>query len=136
MANHGDLGQQLAQELQPLRGEKAVVIRHAGEVAAGSAETGNQAEFDRVATHGEDDRNGGGRGLGGERGDYAASREDHRHFAPNQVSGKRRKPIILFVGVSVFDRQIATFDEASVLQSNLDLIHLLPRADEKSYDGH
>jgi hypothetical protein len=38
---------------------------------------------------------------------------DHLHSTTNQISRKRRQPIILILGPSVFDRDIPALDKAS-----------------------
>ena len=69
-------GDQLAQELQPLRHQFADDEIDAGEVASGSREAGHQPEPDGVLRHGEHDWNGNGRRLGCDGGSGSAMRDE------------------------------------------------------------
>jgi len=64
----GDCGEQFIQKFQALWPEPAADQRHPGGVAAGPVEACHQAGPDRVETHEEHDREGGGRGLRRKRG--------------------------------------------------------------------
>ncbi len=65
--NDGGRGDQLVQQLQPLRRQLRVQQAHAGEIAARPVQAGDKAELDRIEAHDEHDRNGRGRRLGRQR---------------------------------------------------------------------
>ena len=54
--NNLGLGNQLGYQLEPLEVQLGGEVAEAGQVAAGSGETGDQAGRDRIADTGEDDR--------------------------------------------------------------------------------
>jgi hypothetical protein len=56
LGDHGGLGDQFAQQVEPLGDQLDVEVAEAGEVAARPGETGDEAEPDRVGDVGEDDR--------------------------------------------------------------------------------
>jgi len=56
------------QQLQPLWRHLHIRLRHARDVATRSIQIADEAELDRVGADFKDDRNGGRRGLGCERG--------------------------------------------------------------------
>ena len=59
----GGGGDQLMQQLQPLRHEFCIPDSHAGEIAARSIQAGNKAKLNRVPGNAENDRNRRGRNF-------------------------------------------------------------------------
>ncbi len=131
VAQHGDGGgaggHQLAQDLEALRRELGGDVEHAGHVAAWPIEAGDEPRRHRVRTAGEDDRDGCGRRLRGDRGDGPAAGRDDRDLAADQVDGERGKLIVAPVRPAVVDRHIAAFDEAGFAQALPERRHELPR---------
>jgi hypothetical protein len=90
--------------------------RHAGEVAAGAAEAGREAELHRIDTNGEDDRHGRGCRLGGKRRGRA-DRDHAGHAAVGEIGCQHRQSVILAVCKAIFDRDVLAFDVAGLLQA-------------------
>src|SRR5262249_47371414 len=86
-------------------------------VAAGMIEAGDEAEPDWVGTYTEDNRNRVGRGFGGEGRRRAAWRCDDGHLAMDKVCGHTRQAIELILRPAIFDRNVATLDEAGFAQA-------------------
>ena len=74
----------------------------------------DEAEPDRIFGHAEDDRDGAGRGLGGNRAEGVARGRNHRGAPADQISGERLQAIRLAVQPVVFDRDILALHEASL----------------------
>ena len=108
-------GDQLVQQLQPLRRGLHVRLGHARDVAARPAKAGDEAEPDRVAARFEDDRNGRGRRLCRKRR-RSAGRGNHGHLTMNQISRHRRQPIVLAFRPTVFDRHVLAIDVTGFAQ--------------------
>jgi len=90
--DHGGRRQQLPQHLQSLCPQHGKHQGHARDVAAWPVEAGDEAGFDRVEVAGdEDDGDGRGCGLGGERRDAATGRGNYRYAAGNQIGRQRRE---------------------------------------------
>ena len=106
------LGDQLAQELEPLgrklRGDEG----DTRDVAARPVEAGDEAELDRIGAEREDDGYRRGRRLGRERRPGAAAGNNHRYLAANQIGRQRRQPIRFVVGPAVFDRDVLALDDS------------------------
>ena len=115
--NAGHAGDQLAQELQPLRHQFADDEIDAGEVTSGSREAGHQSEPDGVLGHGEHDWNGRGRRLDGDGWSGSAMRDDDRDLPANKIGRQPRQPVELVLGPAVFDRDVLAFDIPCVLQA-------------------
>src|SRR5262249_34952909 len=84
---------------------------------AGAVETGNETELlDRVGANYENDRNGPGCSFGCHHS-LRAERKNHGHRVGHQLSGQSRQPVEATIGRAIFNRNIATFDIASLLQA-------------------
>jgi hypothetical protein len=57
------------------------------------------------------------RRFGRKRGIVAARGDDHGHLAVNEVRGELRQPIVAALCPAILDRDVATLDEARVLQA-------------------
>jgi hypothetical protein len=109
-------GRPLAQQLQPLRHQLVDQEAHAGEVAAGPVEAGDEAQLDRVAAGHEDNRKRRRRRLGGEcRGGRV--RDEHADLTANQIGRQGRQSIKLPLRGTVLDCHVLAFDEAILLQA-------------------
>jgi hypothetical protein len=110
-------GQQLAQDLKPLRLYLNVQCRYAGKIGARSAQAGDKSIFDRVAAGQEDDRDSRGLRLCGQSGDTVTAGCDHVHPTANQIGRQRRQPVVLTIGPAVFDRYSPILDVARLIQA-------------------
>jgi hypothetical protein len=108
---------QLTQELEPLGRELPREKVDAGQVAARSGEVGDKTKLDRVVTDHENDGNRRRCRLGCECGSNPAGRGDGADPSANQFRRQLRQPIKLILRPSVFDRDVLTFDIASVFES-------------------
>ena len=108
-------GDQLVQQLQPLRRYLHVRIGHARDIAARPVKAGDEAEPDRVGGHFEDDRNGRGRRLCRKRR-RSGGRGNHGHLTMNQISHHRRQPISSTLRPAVFDRDVTAIDVTGFAQ--------------------
>jgi hypothetical protein len=107
---HGErrrLGNQCAQQPQPLRLERARQQGYSGHVGARPVQAGNKTDFYRVAANREHDRDGRGGRFGGQHRRLTAARDDHGHAAANQISRHRRQSVILTIRPAKFDRHVA-----------------------------
>jgi len=101
----------------PLRPECVDQKSHSCDIAAGAVETGNETELpDRVGANHENDRNGSGCSFGCHRR-LRGQRNNHGHRVGHQLSGQFRQPVEATIGRAIFDRNVATFDIASLLQA-------------------
>ena len=103
------------QQLQHLAAQNRVEKAHTGHVAAWSVKARDMAFADGIAPVSEDDRNCRGGGLGGQDRITASRRRDHRDLAFDQFSGKLGEPIVLVVGVTVFDGDVAAFSKPCLI---------------------
>ena len=108
---------QAVQQLQPLRLQLHAQRGHAGEIAARPVQAGDQPERDRIGAGEEHDRNGPGRGLGGEHAEHLAGDGDHRDLSADQVGRQRRQPVVLLLRPAIFDRDVAALDIAGFAQA-------------------
>jgi hypothetical protein len=60
---------------------------------------------------------GGGRGLGGQRGNGSTSRGDHRHRTANKVRRQGRQLISSILSPTVLDRYVLALNIAGFLQA-------------------
>jgi hypothetical protein len=108
-------GDQLVQQLQPLRRCLHVRLGHARDIAARPAKAGDETEPDWVAARFEDDRNGRGCRLCRKRRG-SAGRGNHGNLTMNQIGRHRRQPIILAFRPTVFDRYVLAIYVTSFAQ--------------------
>src|ERR1019366_1831527 len=108
-------GDQLMQQLQPLRCYFRVRLGYARDVAARTVKACNEAEPKRVVGHFEDNRNSRGRRLCRKRR-RSAGCCNHGYLPMNQISHQRRQPIILAPRPAVFDRHIVAFNVTGFAQ--------------------
>ena len=106
------LRQQLAQQLEPLRGHGIAQPADPRHVSARTIKAGHQAELHRVAAGGKHDGNDRRRSLGGNarRGDAGGG--DDRNLTTDQIGGKRRQIVILALRPAILDRNIAALNIA------------------------
>jgi hypothetical protein len=102
---------------KPLCGELHAEDGDTGDVAAGAAKAGDEAERDRVAPCHKDDRYGRGRGLRSECRRSARDCDNHGHFAANEIGQQRWKSIVLILRPAVFDSYVLALDIAGFAQA-------------------
>src|SRR5262249_48886614 len=95
----------------------------AGDVAAGPVEAGDEAERDRVAAGAEDDRDGGGRGLGGKRRFRNAGADDNCNAAADQIGCQARQALRFIIRPPIFDLYVATFKETGFVKPLAECCH-------------
>ena len=96
-------------------GSSDVHLGHAGDVAARSAQTGDEAEPHRIAARCEDDGNGcWSPPLPRQRPAYG--RDNHGDLTANQIGRHRGQPLDWPGGPAIFDRDVLTLDKTGVLQ--------------------
>ena len=100
-------GDQLVQQLQPLRRYLLVYLSHARDVAARMVKVGDEAELDRIGTRFKDYRNGRGRRLSRKRC-RGSGCGNHGHLTMKQIGRQRWQPIVLAICPAVFDRHVLT----------------------------
>jgi hypothetical protein len=108
-------GEQLVQQLQPLRRCLQVQLGCARDVAARLAEARDKAKPNRVRAQFKDDRNGRGRRLCRKRC-RSCRRSNHGHMTMNQVSRHRRQPVMLVLRPAIFDCDVAAIDVTGLAQ--------------------
>jgi hypothetical protein len=105
--------------MQQLQALGAELVRHecdAREIASRPVHARHQAESHRIATDGEDDRNGTARVLGGaRRGDVSGGRHgDGAHR--DELVGECRQGAVVGVRPSLLDADVAAVDEPGLCQ--------------------
>jgi hypothetical protein len=123
-------GDQLVEQLQPLRGELHVQGNHAREIASRSAEAGDQTKFDRIGRDEEHDWNRSGCCPCREHR-WSARRDDDGHLTTNEFGCHCLQPIILALCPAVFDRHVPALDIARFLQTPTECIHHGPVSIER-----
>src|SRR5262249_13522950 len=86
------LGTSFAHHSQPFRPECVDDKRHARDVAAGTVETRNETEIDRVGAGRENDRNGCGCSFASQCG-RRGERDDRVHRIRHQIGGPSRQSV-------------------------------------------
>ena len=107
---------QFAQHSQPFCPECVDNKRHARDIAAGTVETRNETEIDRVRAGRENDRNGCGCSFGSHcsrRGEG----NDRIYGTRHQIGGQCRQAVEARIGRAIFDCEIAPFDIAGILEA-------------------
>jgi hypothetical protein len=112
------------QQSQPLRPERIEQEARSRRVAARPVEARNEANLDRVGTRCENDRDGRGRGLSGDRRRGAAGRCDHGHLAADEIGCERWQSVASTLGPAVFDRDIPAFDIAGFVETLAECGHV------------
>jgi hypothetical protein len=82
----------------------------AGDIAARTAEAGDDALRDGISPHYEHDWDGCGRGLGGDGRRQASGKYDSDRLA-RELGCERGETIIMTIDPSIFDRDVATCDK-------------------------
>src|SRR6516162_3562835 len=103
------------QRFQPFCPECGDNKTHARDIAAGTVETGNKTEFDRVSADHENNRNCCGCSSGGYRS-RRGERNDRGHPIGHQIRSQCRQPVEASIGRAIFYRDIAAFDVATVFE--------------------
>src|SRR5262245_9234371 len=88
---------------------------HAGDIAAGAAETCHETTGDRIAAGDEDDRYGRGGSPGRVHSDILGN--NHGRLAARQIRREPGKPIGLVLSPAEIDRHVVAIDQTSFLQS-------------------
>jgi hypothetical protein len=114
--DHAGAGDQLMQQLKPLRGQSAAEKAHTGRVPSRTVQSGNKSRLDRIDGGAEDNRNGRGRGLRRKGRRRAGCRND-RHPTPHQSLRQRRRAIVLAVRPLIFDDDVSALDIADVIEA-------------------
>jgi hypothetical protein len=89
---------------------------HTRDIAAGTVETGNETEFDWIGADRKYDRHCCGCSFGGHcsrRGE----RNDCGQGVGDQLGGQCRQPVEATIGRAIFDREVAAFDIAGLLEA-------------------
>ena len=115
--NRYGAGQQLTQQLQPLRQQLRSVQSHAGGIAARPVDASHEAIADWIRADNEEDRNGRGRLLRRPRRHCAPGRDDQGDLTVHQVGCQVRKPRKLTVRPAVLDRDVPAFNIAAFAQA-------------------
>src|SRR5262249_7067605 len=110
--DQGCLGKQLVQQPQSLRLQLSGKEAHA---AARPTEAGDEAELDRIRAAAEDDGDGRGCCLGGNRGEAVA--HDDRHLTAHKISRQCRESIHLILCPAELNGDVLTLDVASFFQA-------------------
>jgi hypothetical protein len=104
------------QEPKPLSPKVLAYLVDAGDVAARSVEARNETVLNRVIAGPEDDRNGRGRGLGGE-SRRAPRCDNDGHSTADQIGRQFLQPFCSrAVCEAVFDGHVPAFDKAGFAQ--------------------
>ena len=106
-------GQQLFQELQPLRQQIRSVQIHAGGIAARPVKAGHETIADWIRANNEEDRNGRGRLFRRPGRHCAPGRHDQGHPTVYQVGRQLRQPRKLTLRPTVLDPDVPAFDIAA-----------------------
>ena len=109
------IGNELAQYIQPLAGEIGRLDRQPGDVAARPRETRHQAGAERIDRDREDDRDR--RGRLPDRVDRAARRHDDIDFQPDELGGKLGETLALSLGPAILDRDGTAHAPAELVQA-------------------
>src|SRR5260370_35895791 len=110
---HGDLAgfrQQFAQQLQALRTKCDGEKRHSGQIAARTAEIGDEAGTHRICADREYDRNGCRRGFSGDSRNVTSTGNEDRRPARHEFGGKRGETVELTFGPTIIDRHVLAID--------------------------
>src|SRR5262249_52877817 len=119
-----------------LGGEEA----HARDIAARSADAGNESRGDRVGAGRKDDRDRRGCSPCGQRGERPTACENDRDLLFDQLRCHRLEPVILVIGPAIFDcdvlaLNIASFGQAFAERGDQERILLGCRAVENADNG-
>jgi hypothetical protein len=113
----GRCGHQLAQDVQVLGDKFAREKIVPCDIAARPGEARNQTEPDRIFANTEDDGDGRGCSLGGQRRNGAAHREDHGDWPAGKFARQYWQTVELVLGPTVFDHDVLAFDITAFLQT-------------------
>src|SRR5262249_18502173 len=91
-------------------------IVHAGCVAAGPIEAGDEAEFDRVLGDIEDDGSPAARGDRRARCTDIGPGNDDRRVSSDEISGQQWEPVVLPLSIAILDYYVPVFDVARFSQ--------------------
>src|SRR6185369_2633859 len=114
---------------------------HASHVASRTVHAVDQSELHRIGADGEYDRNGRGRGLGGQRRGGGAPGDNDGDALRNQIGCKCWQTVVPIVGPAIFDFDVPTFGEARGGEAFSETIHISVQAGrsaraQKPYRGH
>src|SRR5215207_9306469 len=84
---------------------------------SGPAQARDVAARHRIGAGREHDRNGGGCAFRGKNGRFTAGRNQHRYRTTHQLGSKCRQALVSALGPAVFNRDVSSLDEASLLQT-------------------
>ena len=113
----GGSGNELVQQLQPLRFELRVGRGDPGGVAAGTVEARDQAGDNGIDSGRENDGDGSGCRHRSTDGDDAAAGDDDRDLAVDEIGRQCRQPIELAVSPTILDGDVSALDVARFAQA-------------------
>src|SRR6516162_8964014 len=111
-----DARHELVQRFQPLRPQFEDEKIRSGEVSARPTKTGHEPQPDRVAAHGEKDRNFRCRGLRCQCRRRTARGRDESDSPPDKIGCKFRQTTDIIFSPTVFEGHVLTFDIAGPLE--------------------
>src|SRR5262249_16136567 len=112
-----DARHELAQRLQSLRPQFEDEKIRSGEVSARPTKTGHESQPNRVAAHGEKDRNFRCGGLSCQCRRRTARGGDDSDSPPDKIGCKFRQTTDIIFSPTVFEGHVLTFDIAGLLES-------------------
>src|SRR5262249_17384494 len=86
-------------------------------IATRPRKAGDEPARHRIANRNEDSGEGRGRSLGGQGSECASGSHENIDLHRNQLSNERGKPLVLPLGISGFDQEVATLDITEVTKS-------------------
>src|SRR5438874_73247 len=113
----GHVRDHFAQQVELLAPKLGIIDGDARHVTAGSIETPDETEFDRVPTQREDNRYRRGRRLGCSYSYPGIKCCDHFHLPLHQIDRQIRKLVLAHVGPAVFDGHVLTFNEPGIREA-------------------
>jgi hypothetical protein len=88
--------------------------RKAGDIAAGTIETGDETSLDGVGAHTKDDRDCGGC-LARDNGRHVtADANENSRFTRNKIGGERGQPVVIALRPAGLDHNVLPFDEPGI----------------------
>src|SRR5262249_46333504 len=124
----GGGGNQFAKQLYAFCLQRGRKKTHACPAATRSIEARNETKLNRVISGQEHDRNCFRHRLGGKCRRNATSGGNNRERMGDEISGKRRQPIVLTFRPAIFDGYVSSFDIACLIETLTECGYLVRRA--------